>query len=172
MRIYIVWKTDYSGDADTHILGIYKKNQTALTKCYDYNENNDNEEKNAPISKVGSDGLLGEFSGINNNDVCFCSRINVDDNVTRLYFIKINEDGGGGSYHNYNWIYVCTDMEEVIECALDYFSNEHNRDDDCEDCIKDKCKKQFINDLKKKHSAGIDCTDYDGASIEIWKVKI
>ena len=86
--------------------------------------------------------------------------------------MQIHETGGGGSYHGECWIHASIEKKFLIDIATDYFSNEHNRDNECEDCIKNKCRKKLIRNLKKDNCANFDCTDYADASIVIWRVAI
>jgi hypothetical protein len=181
MIVYIVWKTDYDyGERVFHILGIYKDRNRALKKSAEFNEDHITKDEETNIVSedketdiiVSKNGLLGEYSLIGRDDLCYCTQLEVDDEATEGYFMRITEDGGGGSYHQYCWIYASTDEDELIDIAKDYFSTEHNRDDECQDCINNQCKDKFIRDLKHEQWACIDCTSYCDAVFEMWSVKI
>ena len=163
---YIVWRTDYDKE-NSHILGIYKTKERALKKCNFYNKTFVTSKKDILSD---DDGLLGEFNS--RDDICYCTRIEIENDTTEMYFMKINESNGGGSYHDVCWIHASLDLEELIDTALIYFSQEHNRDNQCSNCIDNMCKKKLIKDLKKKYFTYFDCTDYEEASIKIWTIVI
>lgn len=166
MIIYIVWQPDYvnNDNLNSHILGIYKTRKAALKK---YNSLSKTIIENDAISS-DSCGLLGEFNGYGNKDIYYCTTLSILDGAKKIYFMKINESGGGGSYHLVSWLYASTSKKELIDDALEYFNNEHNRDNECSECINDKCKQNLINDLKKKYYTEFDCSDYEPAYIRIW----
>jgi hypothetical protein len=163
MDIYVIWRTDYDNSEESHIIGIHKNKTLAINECKKY--------KKVTMDKDSSDGLLGEFSTINNKDKYFCTKLNIE-KTDCVYFIKINESGGGGSYHEISWIYGCSSLIDAINIALDFFENEHNVDEDCEDCQNDACRKKLVNELKKQKNSDITCTYYEGISFKIWTTKI
>jgi hypothetical protein len=61
--------------------------------------------------------------------------------------------------------------KSIINDALDYFDEEHNREDECEDCTNNKCKKIFSRTLRKFKKAHIEGTYYE-THFEIWIVNI
>jgi hypothetical protein len=198
MNIYIVWKKICDNEVKSHILGIYKDRNSALKKCDEFNKNiiededtditvsegelhneseetdtNEDEETNIIVS---NDGLLGKYSLIGNWDnLCYCTQLEVDDEASEVYLIKITEDGGGGSWHRDYLIYASTDEDDLINIAENYFSTEHNLKNDCRYCINNQCKGKFIRDLKEQKRTGIDdCGSYSYhvALFAIWSVKI
>lgn len=168
MLIYIIWKTDYHVQTCDHILGIYTYKESAIKQYEIFSENI---EKNNLIILTNRT-LLDGFNTINNKDIVYCTKIEISDDVENIYFIKIHESGGGGSYHEYSWIYVCDNIKSVIKYAEDYFDTEHNRDNECEDCINNGCLEEMLTSLKINQYANIQCSDYEGAIIEIWDKKI
>ena len=84
----------------------------------------------------------------------------------------VSNISGGGSFDHYRWIYVHTNMDDAIEAALSYFSEEHNRDDECDDCRDGSCEKNLIESLRQDHRADFECTDYVASTVEIWKIRI
>lgn len=59
-------------------------------------------------------------------------------------------------------------MDDLIEEALCYFSQEHNRDEECKKCKRKSCEKKLLRELKKHNRAFIDCTDNEGAGFYVW----
>jgi hypothetical protein len=176
MKIYIVWKTNCDNFENySHIIGIYKNINTALSKCNKFNKNNGNNKKFITKEKgikVSNGTLLYEYNDISVKDISYCTEFDVNDYATELFFIKISESGAGQSYHEYRWIYTCDNKKDVIEIANDYFCEEHNRDNECKECINNKCNQEFINELTQINKTSITCTDYEGSSFEIWNVVI
>lgn len=162
--VYVVWGTDYDVKVDSHIIGIYRSKRFAVKKCNDYNKTTSTE------IQQNDDGLLGEISKIGNENRCYCTEMKIDKTTNKIYFMKISESGGGGSYHEIFWLHVSTNLDKLIDGAIDYFSNEHNRDEECDNCKDHGCQKKLISDLKKKHRASFTCTDYEDTMVEIWFV--
>lgn len=152
-KVYIQWNMK----KDDYIIGIYRNKKLVSKECDDIEE---------------TDGTLMEGSSlIRKEDLMMCSSYYTDAN--RIYFLEIHESGGGGSYHEIGWLYASDDKEPLIERAIDYFSEEHNRDDECEDC---QCEKKLIKDLRQEKkgiaTADIECSSYEGASVKIWSVDV
>lgn len=63
-------------------------------------------------------------------------------------------------------------IESAIKYAEGYFNNEHNRDNECENCINNGCLEEMLTSLKINQYANVICTYYEGAIIEIWNNKI
>lgn len=84
-------------------------------------------------------GLIEEFSAVNNELRINCTKIDISNDTKELYFLKIQESGGGGSYHEYVWLYIAVSQDDVIDIAkpiwcfqhLLRMENEHNRDNEC-----------------------------------------
>lgn len=101
MLVYIVWKTYYNIASD-HILGIYTDKNLAIKKYEEVTKKiGDNNE--IIISTDGT--LLNEFNTINKKNMTYCTKTEINDDIKNVYFIKIHESGGGGSYHKYSSIY-------------------------------------------------------------------
>jgi hypothetical protein len=172
MLIYIVWTEDCDSDSKSHILGVYDNKKSAMKRRNKHNKKCETKDPNNDIILSDNGTLLEDASTIYITDIANCTSMNVDDDLEYVYFVKIHENGSGQSYHGSSWIYVCTDIESVIEHALDYFDSEHNRNGECNNCASGKCRKEMVKSLKKNNYACIECTDYEGASIETWNKKI
>jgi len=169
MKIYILWREDYDCDLKSHIIGIFKEKEVALKKCNKYNGFNI---KTKDIIKIIDNKLLGEFNLYDNDDIYYCGQIDVDNSINELYFLKTKESRGGDNYHTKCWIYLCLSVADVIDNAITYFKNEHNRKNECTNCINDSCKNKLIIELKNKNKTYFSCTDYRDTSIEICKIAI
>lgn len=160
MLTYILWNKRCGQEAKNHILHIGKNRERALAQADDQEVLSDD------------DGLICEFSSIGCDDYAYCTQIDLSDDTKELYFLKINESGGGGSYHSQIWLYVTETQEEIIDIAEAYFDNEHNRDSECDECKNDSCRQNWIQELKETGITAIECTTYEGASFEMWRMKI
>lgn len=158
-KVYIIW----GESVDNYIVGIYKDEESALAECTEGEK-----------VSIARDGIIAEdFSRINPDEGIHCSLYYIYEGAHKLYFMEIQESGGGGAYHEVSWLYVSDDREELIEHAIDYFSEEHNRDDECEEC---ECEEKLLKELRKERkgvsSAEIECTDNKTASVNIWSINI
>ncbi|AEQ32935.1 hypothetical protein [Megavirus chiliensis] len=152
MKIYIVWKTDHYGnmnnDLHNHIIGIYKNKNDAINKCIEYDKN-----FNKNNIESDDDGLLGEFSSIDNDTDIFCNAININNNDKKIYFLKVTEDGGSERYHMDHFLYALTSMTNVMYHVENWVDEEHNREKNCVKCnIYDKHLKyiKYKNNQKSK----------------------
>lgn len=118
------------------------------------------------------DGCIGEISTLSQNRHCIS--IPISDDADHLFFSVISESGGGGSYHEIDFLYLETEFENAIDHIIDYFENEHNRSDECEMCRSDSqsCKNILIHNLKTKHYTEIDTSCYDGVDASIYKIML
>jgi hypothetical protein len=164
MIVYIVWKTQSNDEDLLYILGIYTKMSTALKNCNKYNK--DIVTKKADIL-TSDNGLISNFSTVPDENTYYCTKHVTDDDDCELFFLTIFENGGHGSYFREFSIYTSPYIDGLIEIATDRFSAEHNRDADCKNCIKGKCKKKFIRSLKKNNNSQIDCNGHAYFSFEI-----
>jgi len=146
MRYWIVWSLK-------HIEGVYTNESLALEKINKLNNIKYIRKKDIIVTNnmmLESYDLDLEYH---------CTKINADKGLTRIYFIFITELGGAESYGNgEHWIHICCDKKNAICFAEEYFDNEHDRNNECDECGKHKrCKKKMIVSLKKENSAEIDC---------------
>ena len=156
--IFIVWRER----GDPLILGIYKDVRLAIKICQEYNEYDEDD----IMDRSETNQICEDASVIGCDDSVYCTKIQIDENTNALYFLKIMEHGGGGSYHLSMWLCVEEDQSMIIDHAINYFENEHNRDDECEDCPN--CLEEMIKSLKTEQFASITCTSYEGTDFEIW----
>jgi hypothetical protein len=153
---YIIWKT--KDDAKQHALGVYGTKEQADKEAIKY--------KNIVFNET--DDVIGEFSTIGNKCNYFCTKIKAKVKK-RVFFLKIHESGGGGRYHEITQIVALTSRKKAIKYAVEIFSQEHNRDDECEMCrTNDLCKKEMIRMLESSNRSYISATDYEGITFEIW----
>ena len=176
MKYWIVWRLKCSNDEYDYIQGVYTDETIALNAC----------NKNNKLIYEDYEDMTKDDINIINNDILdypvffddnwVCSKIIDDEKLTELYFICIIELGGAESYGNgQEWLHICSNKQYAIDIAIDFFENEHNYNDECEDCIDDKCKKDLVKYLNKYNKAGIDCNgnhNYPSASFEIFRIKI
>jgi len=163
MKIYIIWNKDYSdiNSHHTHIIDVCKTKNDVLSKY-----------KIKKINEAEDNHLVCEFGLANGDYKDYCATIEINDDTKKLYFLKINEDGGAQSYHSITWIYVFMHFDDIIERTLDYFSEEHNRNDDCKKCAKKFCEKKLINGLKNNGCAYIDSDEYESIDINVWDLDL
>ena len=82
------------------------------------------------------------------------SYLKVENNIKSFYFLIIEEDSGD-EYGKEIFIYVSEDKEYVLEYAISWYENEHNRPDSRNKCSKCKkqgstyCEKRMLKSLKK-----------------------
>jgi hypothetical protein len=186
--IYIVWKTKYDDAIGSNILGIYKDKDIAwneYTKFYGHSIISSDEDdvfepdENVAIAsdacqseendiEICHDGLLGHYSAIDTDDVCYCSQFEISQETEKIYFMKINEDGGAENYHLETQIYAWFDENYLINIAEEYFLDEHNRDNECQNCH---CEEHFMKDLRETKRAYFYSAGYD-FMFHIWSHKI
>lgn len=166
MLIYIVWQENQDRELDSHIIRIYKDKEKALKKC--------NRHNNTIIKNIAVDdnGFLGDFYSYKNDNDYHCTKMKVPDGTNKMHFIKIHEFNGGGSYHSISSIYAYPDIKDMFQTAIDYFNTEHNRDDECEDCKNNGCKKKLMKELKENSRSFFHCTNCEEVTIEIWSMEI
>lgn len=118
-------------------------------------------------------GCIGEMSTIRQSDESTFVAIPVPEGCEYVYVLVLSESGGGGSYHEMDFLYIETEFDNVVDHVVDYFSNEHNRDGECELCQGDPeyCEKRLVEDLKAG-SAMMETSSYDGACAVIYKIKL
>ncbi|AZL89596.1 hypothetical protein QKC54_gp0918 [Megavirus baoshan] len=147
MKIYIVWCTDYNYNVNEHIVGIYKNKNSAIKKCKKY----DNTFKEKKIkSDEDDDDMLGEFSSVNEECKYYCSvvDIDIDEDDKNIYFLKVTQDNGPGSYSIQHRIYAVSSMIEIIGHAETWFDEEHNRNKNCPKCKKYKKHLKYLKHKK------------------------
>lgn len=162
MKIYIQWKLAYGDLLSDHILSIHKTNKSANAT-------------NTKIKKLLDDTTLIEAACMLRRDEVKkirCTQMNINKQTRFLYFMKIYEDGGAEAYHHVCWLYVSTDKKKLIQIALNFFEEDHNRSQGCSKCESglDKCRKKFIVGLENKGTGFIDATDdVEGITVNIWE---
>lgn len=158
MSRYVIWKEARGFlPLKDFILDIFDNKADAINK-YAYIEET---EENINL-------LMDGWSG--NSDEIYITKIEIDNNTNELYFIKIYEDEGGGSYGGTTWLYVEFGFEESLEYITDYFYDEHNKCKKCKKCP-DKCLNKLISRLKEHNTAEFKRnTKY--AFCEIYSVKL
>lgn len=143
-------------DGPSSTLYVYKKVEDALKQCREYDE----------AFELGDIEELEEHGAIY-HDACSystqeakCVKISYDedtDDINDWYSLTIHSDGGGQCYSNQYYVYV-GGKEDMICDAVDWYYDEHNRDDECKYCSKKSrkaCTKRFKRRLNKKLSAWI-----------------
>jgi len=177
MKYWIVWRSKCKNDGLDYVLGVYVNELSALRAC---------NKQNKVVRKIYENMTKKDIIIVKNNmldssdnldDEWLCSRISLEDEMTRLYFICIIELGDAESYGNgEQWIHICLDKKSAIGIAVDFFDNEHDRNDKCEDCGDDnKCEKELVKTLVKENLAEIVCNDNHSCPYtrcEIFRVKI
>ena len=153
-HVYIVWsdENDYEQFED-HILGIYKNKSSALLAFQNFKEFTGLEHEIKCIDDIVENTIIENISTIQQDTNFHISRFKIKNIDTKvLYFLKIDESEGGGSYHRYEWFYVDENINDVCENMYWHYDGEHNRDGECRTCEKydiDKCFERLCQRLKK-----------------------
>ena len=135
---------------------VYSREEDAIKECQ-------NEDKDFSAKNICE---LDEFLQICGHIDCErdgiqCTRYSVDIDSTSLYLLQIENDDGGQSYGTEIWHQVSDDKEDIIDQAMDWYEEEHNREDEdqewlkCSTCSKSpsKCKMKFIKRFMNKGGA-------------------
>lgn len=121
------------------------------------------------IEPISENNMVAEFSDYSSKIVSGCVKYYIQDETKILYFLHIHETDGGQCYSSTHWLYVSEDKSEILDIASDYFNEEHNRENDCKDCLIDNCEKKFRINIEKDNRSDIFGTD---SSVEIWDLKL
>ncbi len=124
--------------------------------------------------EILENGIIGQMSTIRQSEESYYVAIPIPEDTKFLYLVVINESGGGGSYHELDFLYIEPTIVDAIEHVIDYFDNEHNRDDECKKCRADpkKCKRRIIRKLKTKGWVNIETSCYEGAGAGLYKIPL
>lgn len=174
MDYWVVWRSKCH-NGDNYVHGVYIDEDIALNEC---NKNNklvyeDYEDMTKDDINIIDNDILDYTENL--DDILVCSKIIYDENIYELYFICIIELGEAGSYGNgEQWIHICSDKQNCINLAIDYFNDEHDRNNRCDECINGECKKELFDNLKNYNKIEIRC--YDSycpyTNFEIFSIKI
>lgn len=161
-------------DDESDVFGIYTNQEKAVEERDQYNRSRycrqHPENQNEIFTSTAADDiLLDGFRTICCEDGVYCAKMEVNDDIENIYFLKMHESGCGESYHHeHSWLYTYVDMETMIKIVGNYFNMEHNRENECEKCANDQCKKEIIESLLVSYSAVVECSFYERTFMEIW----
>jgi hypothetical protein len=110
------------------------------------------EDEDTLCANVYIDGELGNKKSIK------CAKIQVKNGINTVYFLEIGEN-----YYDGAWIHFADNKEYLVNLAIKYFNNEHNRDKKCKFCPN--CEKDMIQTLRNENW-------YNGYTMRIWSVKV
>jgi hypothetical protein len=120
--------------------------------------------------------LLGETNLIHPSEEIFTSYITVKEDTTQLFFTRVDEHGGGGSYHHLAYFYVSETKEEAQNIVFEWFDEEHHFDGcgDCEEedgkCVNEEncpCREKMEEELVKDGSVSFIGGSEEGYSAQI-----
>lgn len=135
----------------------------SIKKEIECKDKNLNKENKIEFSRYESSEMKSEV---------FCFKQDTD----KLYCLTICEDGGGGSYSRDYYLFFFINYKDAISEAIDWFENEHDYENDCPRCKKNKnikrCKSKFVKTLKKDNGAEITYTTTDSmyATIKLYNI--
>ena len=126
--IYILWSDNDNNGFDDYIYGIYANEKDAQVTFNQFKiENNIDEYDIDEINDIKEHTLIEGGSRYNNEENFYISRLKVNADIKKIYFLRINEDGGGGKYHNLDWLFVSDDIDQLCHRMYWHYDNEHNR---------------------------------------------
>jgi hypothetical protein len=100
---------------------------------------------------------------LGNKSNCFCSVTKADN----IYIMIYSQCNGGGTHScNETTLFVFNDIDKLRKVASNIYREEHNRDDECEECINNKsmksCRNKFLEELKDDRYIEIENSSWGG----------
>lgn len=162
-KLFVVW-TPWIDNSNQRVLGVYGNQWLSIIKCNEFNEMDEFD----IIDHTYDNIICKDFSLSNLNRWVYCTKIQINKNINKLYFLQSIETDY--DCRRQMTILFGEDEEIILNIAFDYFDNEHNIEDNCSECPN--CKDEFIKSLRDNKRANINCTYYSDTSMEILTIQL